>query len=220
MPDEPKNPFAPPRSSDLAAPTQTPGPGPIGGEPPTSVPKVFGVLSIVFSSVMMLGGLLGSCSLCAGQVMSAVPRAGGEHAAEMRALFEPMKTVYSGFGLVSLIFLAMSIWLLIVGIGQLRYRAWAQKQSVAWGGLALACVGAMVAINVLMIGPAYKEMFEAMAHMPEMMKHGGAAPKMPAGMGSLLGGSMSLMTVVFYAPYPILMLALFSRERVKQAMTN
>jgi hypothetical protein len=214
-PDDPQNPFAPPQSADALAPPRDMSalPG-----PPSSVPKVFGVLSIIFASIVMLGGLLGSCSMCAGQMMGSVPQV-GPHAAEMRAMIEPMKTVYNGIGLQSLLLLAMSVWLLVIGIGQLRYRAWAQKQSVAWGGAGLIGVGLMVAMSVLMIGPAYKEMFDALAHMPDMGR-GTPQMQMPSGMGTLLGGSMSAIIVVLYAPYPILMLAMFSREHVKASMTN
>jgi hypothetical protein len=35
-----------------------------------------------------------------------------------------------------------------------------------------------------------------------------------------MGGSYAAMMVFFYAPYPILMLIMFSRERIKACMTN
>lgn len=211
---DPSNPYAPPQSPDAG------GPPPLlpSSGPPTSVPKVFGVLSIIFASLIGLGGLLSSCGLAMGGVMGSIP-ADSAKLEEMRPMMQAMKTVYTGFGLQGVILLSMSIWLLVLGIGQMRYRAWACRQSVTWGLAALVALAAMVAIAVVIVGPAYKQMFEAIAHAAPHT--GDVAPtKMPSGMGTMLGGSMAAMMVIFYAPYPILMIAMFSRDHVRAAMNN
>lgn len=208
---DPSNPYAPPQTTDQS------GPPPLSPMSPssTSVPKVFGVLSIVFASLIGLGGLLGTCSFAVTGAVGALP-ADSAKLAEMRPMMEAMKTLYAGFGFQSLILLAMSIWLLVLGIGQMRYRAWAARQSVTWGLAALVALGVMIVISVLIIGPAYKQMFEAISHAAP---HGEISPmKMPTGMGAMLGGSMALLMVLFYAPYPVLMIAMFTREHVRAAM--
>jgi hypothetical protein len=50
-----------------------------------------------------------------------------DKAAELNAMLAPMARVYQGLGLESLILFLMSVLLLAIGIGQLRYRAWARR---------------------------------------------------------------------------------------------
>ncbi len=211
---DPNNPYAPPQTSDLGVASLPPSGMPVH----SSIPKVFGVLSIVFAALVGLGGLMESCSFAAAGFAGSMSHVGGDaKLEEMRPMMDAMKSVYTGFGFHGLIFLAMSIWLLVLGIGQMRYRAWASKQSVTWGLVALVMLGVMVLISVMIIGPAYRNMFDAIAHAAP---HGGEVPKMPAGIGAMMGGSLSVMLVLFNAPYPILMIAMFSRENVRASMTT
>ncbi|HZS39670.1 MAG TPA: hypothetical protein VFF06_22715 [Polyangia bacterium] len=214
---DPSNPYAPPQSADLGGPPPLP---PLAGGH-TSVPKIFGVLSIIFASVIGLGGLLFSCSLPAAGFMGAAGNGmSGEKLDEMRPMMQAMKAVYTGIGIQGVIFLGMSIWLLVLGIGQMRYRSWACRQSVTWGLAALIALGAMVVLSLVVIGPAYKQMFEAIAHAAPHTGTELQPMKMPSGMGMMLGGTMSAFLVFIYAPYPILMIAMFTREHVRAAMTS
>jgi hypothetical protein len=43
---------------------------------------------------------------------------------------------------------------------------------------------------------------------------------MGSSLGSLFGGTFGGMMIFFYAPYPILMLVFFTRDRVRATMTN
>lgn len=217
MPDQ-ENPYAPPRASDYGLPPAAP---PVDATP-TAVPKVFGVLSIVFASIMTLGGFLGSCSLFAVGFADAIPKNGNQDFMEMQPFISAMKQVYGGIGIDSVIILGMSIWLLVLGVGQLRYRQWACKQSVVWGLAGLISVGVFVLIALTMIGPGYKQMFEAMAHgLPKAMGHGTTPPvNMPTSMGTFFGGSMSVTQIILLAPYPILLVAFFSRENVRASMSS
>ena len=82
-------------------------------------------------------------------------------------MMRPMAKAYEGMGLQSLILFVMSALLLAIGIGQLRFRAWACRWSVYWGVAGLVCVGLMVAISLLIISPAYGELFEAAARLKQ-----------------------------------------------------
>jgi hypothetical protein len=189
-------------------PVDSPSLPPSGSSAQTSVPKIFGTLSIIFASLVLFGGLLGSCGgFMASSFGSVAPQ-------KELAMLGPMMRVYRGIGYESLLLSAMSGLLLAIGIGQLRYRNWARTWSVYWGVLGLASVGALVAISMLVVGPAYRDMFDAAAHQPSSS---GAAP-MPEGMGALFGGSFSILYVCLYLPYPILMLVMFTRPRVRLAM--
>jgi hypothetical protein len=213
-PDD-QNPYAPPRSLELGGPSAPRMPV---VDTQTTVPKVFGVLSIIFASVTLLGGLLGSCSFLAAGAFGAMSSMGVDKEREMMAMLGPMKTIYNAFGFQSLIFIGMSVWLLVIGIGQLRYRAWAQRQSVAWGFAGIIGVVVVVAISLAVIGPAYRDMFNSIATLG---LHGDKAPpQMPGGMGVMMGGSTSVLQIFLCAPYPILMLIMFTRDHVRAAMTT
>jgi hypothetical protein len=190
----------------------------------SGAPKVFGVLSIIFASVVLLFaafGLLGTAATSAASSMgSAAAGSDPDKAAEVAAMMQPMAKVYSGIGYQSLILFVMSAALLVIGIGQLRFRAWACRWSVSWGVAGLVCVGLMVAISLLIISPAYADLFEAMGRLKP--DGGGGAP-VGAGMGGLsavFGGTFAVLCVILYAPYPALMLLFFTRERVRASMTG
>ena len=189
----------------------------------SAAPKVFGILSIIFASIVLLSstlGLLATAATSAAKNMgSMVPDA--DKAAEVAALVGPMAKVYQGVGLLSLIMFVMSALLLAIGIGQLRYRAWAQRWSVYWGAAGLVCVGLMVAISMLIVSPAYAEMFDSLSRLKPKGDDGqAAAVGSMGGIGSLFGGTFAVMTVVFYAPYPALMLLFFTRDHVRASMTR
>jgi hypothetical protein len=134
---------------------------------------------------------------------------------EDRAILQAMKAIYGGLGAMSFILSVMSGLLLAVGIGQLRYREWARRWSVYWSIAALVSLGVMVGIQMGVIGPGYRSMFDAMANLPG--KHGGPPVDLSA-LSWLFGGAFAFSSVLFYAPYPILMLIFFSRDRVRAAM--
>ena len=112
----------------------------------------------------------------------------------------PMAKVYQASAYLSLILFVMSALLLAIGIGQLRFRAWAQRWSVYWGVAGLVCVGLMVAISLLVISPAYAEMFESMSRLKPQGGGQAAEPGSMGGIGSSSAGTFAVMRVIFYAP--------------------
>jgi len=214
-PEDPISPYQPP-ASDLSQPVAA-----TAALPPherSAAPKVFGVLSIIFASIQLLfstGGLLFSAT--AGAAGSAGSLAAeGEKGAELNAMVRPMAKILEGIGFQSLILFVMSALLLAIGIGQLRYRGWARRWSVYWAGTALACVGALAAISLLIISPGYAELFASAASL------GKGAPDIGS-MGSFnawFGGTFAVMCVVIYTPFPGLMLLFFTREHVRASMTD
>lgn len=133
---------------------------------------------------------------------------------DLSPMLSAMRAVYGGLGIIGIVLSGMSGALMAIGIGQLRYRAWAQRWSVYWGIAGLVGVTVMVLVSVLVIGPGYIDMFSAIP-----AKHGGASPAAGMGaIGNVFGGVYAMMFVMFYAPYPILMIAFFNRAHVKSAM--
>jgi len=186
---------------------------PLAGRPATMVPKTFGVLSIVFSSLTLLWGLMSSFMVIIPWALDSVEKMASTKPAEA-AILAPMKAVYGGMGAIGLILTVMSGVLLAVGIGQLRYRRWARAATVWWAQAALLAIVGMIAISLMVIGPGYRDLFAATARGAA---EGAPAPDMGA-FASIFGGSFSVLFVFFYAPYPILLLAFFTRERVREAM--
>jgi len=215
-PNDPQNPYAPP------SPIGVEWTGAAMEEPPvpSSAPKIFGILSIIFASIILFFSLFQSCSGLVAPVMSRVGEmapSGDKKADELRQVMSGMATVYTAIGIQGLALLVMSALLLAIGIGQLRYREWAGRWSVYWAGAALVALAGMVALAFLLIGPAYQRMIEMAAHAAPT----GALPSsMSSSLGSLFGGTFGGMMIFFYAPYPILLLIFFTRHGVRASMTR
>jgi len=217
-PTDLRSPYQPP-NADLTGPPQVLPP--LQEHERSGAPKVFGVLSIIFSSIVLLSSSVGMLATLATSAASGMGKLvpDPEKAAEVTTMMQPMAKVYQGIGLQSAILFVMSALLLAIGIGQLRYRAWAQRWSVYWGAAGLACVGLMVAISLLIIAPAYAEFFESMSHIKPQGGGQASVPSMGP-MAGMFGGTFAAMSVIFYGPYPVLMLLFFTRDRVRASMTR
>lgn len=217
-PSDLRSPYSPPNADVSSPAADLPRLQP---DQRSGAPKVFGVLSIIFASLMLLFSGLGLFGLAAsslfGNMGSMVPDA--EKAAEMNQVMAPMAKLYQGVGLQSVILFAMSALLLAIGIGQLRYRAWAGRWSVYWGAAGLVCVVLLVAISLLVISPGYVEMLEAMSRIKPQGDGQAALPAM-SGMSNVFGGTFAVLSVIFYAPYPAMMLLFFTREHVRASMNR
>jgi hypothetical protein len=216
-PPDLRSPYAPPTADTSRSGSDLPA---LQTHERSGAPKVFGVLSVIFASIMLLCSALGllatAASSLAKDMGSMVPDP--DKAAEVTAMMTPLARVYQGVGLQCLIFFVMSALLLAIGIGQLRYRAWAQRWSVYWGVAGLVCVGLLVAIALLIISPAYGDMFEALSRVKT--REGQAAVPPMSGLSNMFGGTFAVMSVIFYAPYPALMLLFFTRDHVRASMTR
>jgi hypothetical protein len=173
----------------------------------TRVPRTFGILSIVFASMVLFSSLFGVIGLVVPVMLRHAPPSGG--AAEQQAL-EMMSRMYLMMGWVSAILLVMSATLLALGIGQLRYRAWAAVWTVRWGIVALGCVVVMAILMSRMFSGGFFDMLAQKS--PDAAVGARQVERM---FGAIYAG----MTVLFYSPYPILLIAFFSRARVRAAMS-
>jgi hypothetical protein len=174
----------------------------------TAVPRTFGILSIVFASVVLVGSLFGLLGLVVPVLLKHAPPPSRPEDAQALAMVSSM---YLGMGMISAILSVMSALLLALGIGQLRYRAWAAVWSVRWGVVAL---GAVVVMAILMT-KTMSSTLGSLASTANVNADAAAARNV----GSMIGVVYAAMMVLFYSPYPILMLAYFSRDRVRAAMT-
>jgi len=186
----------------------------------TNVPKVFGILSIIFSGLVLLFSLPTACMGLASPFLKEAEKfmpKDQEYSQLAPQVLEAMGEVYQAMGFQSLVLILMSAWLLAIGIGQVRYRRWAAKASVIWGVVGLVAVVGMMLLALFFIGPAYERIFQAISQAEGEFKELGELMPM---IGSALGGWTGLFTAIFYAPYPILNIIMFRKQNVREAMIH
>jgi hypothetical protein len=171
-------------------------------------PRTLGVLSITFAGIVLFGSSLGLLGLMVPALAAHAPAPQRPEEAQAMAL---MVSMYRTMGIISGILLVLSALLLVVGIGQLRYRRWAAVWSVRW---AIVALGALVVMAIIMVRAPAELMQTLTAAAPNP-----PAPGQARAAGMALGGIYAAMMLFFYAPYPFLLLALFTRPRIREAMT-
>lgn len=196
------NPYAPPAETGARS---DPSPPP-GGE--TVIPRVFGVLSIVFSSVVIfilaLGIVVGfiahrmkskapdQVSAPAKGPVKIVAEVQGNAPAQAKTAkrVSAARPLQEAAGVViGVAWLLGTPLLLLIGVGQLRYKRWARFASLAWSGAVLLALTAVVALVAL-----------SSAKQDELIA--------------------LLFLNVFSSAYPMLLLIFFTRPRVALAMVR
>lgn len=195
------NPYAPP--SEEGGGTRS-----IAPTAETVIPRVFGILSVIFSSitlvVVLFGMLIGFAAYrfktrahnapaearaSSADLQRAERAEAGQRPGAKKARARPTRLQDAAGGTVAGAWLLGPPLLLIIGIGQLRYRRWARLFTLLWSGLMIL---AMVAFVVL--GAA-----------------GGSATD------DLIA---SAVFAIISSVYPMLMLIFFSRPNVAAAMVG
>ena len=197
----------------------------------SGAPKACGVLSIIFASIVLLSALGGACGGFAGA--SLLPNmefeVGGAKLSLDEARMAPEQVevlnlvkdhfggIYRMVGIISVAFAVMSAWLLALGIGQVGYRRWARGQTVLWGWAALAVIVGVVVYFTAVIGPASTRILDVASKLSHDMHN------LPAhidfdGFASAVGFTTGIFMAFIFAPYPIVLLAIFSGQRAKTAM--
>jgi hypothetical protein len=77
----------------------------------------------------------------------------------------------------------------------------------------------LVAISMLIISPAYGELFDTLARL-NPQGDGQAGMQSMSGLTTMFGGMFAVFSVIFYTPYPALMLLFFTRDHVRASMTR
>jgi hypothetical protein len=165
---------------------------------------VLGTLSIVFGAVTAAFSLFGVIGGSAG--MAGMMNPGH---ADQTVIQDYLHAIRTPSLIQSLVFVVMSVWLLCLGLGQRRYRAWAARQSVIWGVVGLLVLVGAVVIHFVVTGPAAERM------MNEVMRHSG----LPNGFGAIMRWA-GISGLVFYVPYPIVLLVTFRKPAIIGAMNT
>ena len=155
------------------------------------------MLAIVFGVVVATFSLM---SLASGGRLSADDSA---YPAEAAAAFSAA-TRPATIG-TSLIMVAMSLTLAVIGGGLRRYERWALASAVRWSLGALAIVAALAYVNAAVVGPAAATLFAsatdpALADMEPVMRWAG------------------LFTALVYAPFPLVLLTQLRKPAIARAL--
>lgn len=184
-------------------------------------PLTLGVLSIIFGSLVTLLSAfnlvvnstdMGTSILSSvGQLAASAPRRAGQPdpAAMMARVsavvheVKPYTTALTGGKLL------LSIALIIIGVGLYKRQRWARSGAIGWGALALLFLAGEIMVNVGIIQPrmnaAMQEMFAASAN-------GAPAAAMMKAMGGAQSGMAVVGGLLFWAPFPVVLLALCGRR--------
>jgi hypothetical protein len=185
-------------------------------------PRILGILSMVFAGLTIGGTLFGSCTNYALRHIPQLEKMAGEGMEDKEAAVEAYNEFYrSTFGASMAsagIIGGMAVVLLVIGVGQLRFRRWARTWSLIWSWSALAALAVILAINFLILDPASERMSEAMARAAPS---GTLNQRYYTSMAPMIGGWVTAaMNIASYAPYPLVLIRFFSRPRVKDAMNK
>jgi hypothetical protein len=183
-------------------------------------PKVFGVISVVLGGLGMatngcgaLSGLIGG-TLMTTFMKNFMPKGtapGAADAAQFDQLMDSLRPWMVVSGVVSLVNLGVSVWLLVAGIGLLKRRASAIRQHIGWSWVRIAMV-------LVTAGIAVASQFASSAAMAKLQTgQGGAAM---AGVTELMAVFQAVITVAFGVAYPIVVLVYMSKQKVKDQVAG
>ena len=101
--------------------------------------------------------------------------------------------------------LVMSGALIVLAVGQRRYRRWARWASVVWGALGLLLLATAIIFNYAVVQPAWEAILDGALT-------GGAEQSSP--------GWSGVLKYVLFVPFPIAMILVFVGPRVGRVMNN
>lgn len=170
---------------------------------PSKAPKVLGILSIVFGGVVVLLTLVGLSMSGAGSMRSLGLQT-VEAFERYAAAIEPSASI------LMITMILMSVALIAIGIGQVGYRRWARSASIVWSAVGLVVLAALVVQHYVVVVPAFDtHVLGAFSDDPQVAQFMSGATKS--------GGILSL---VMYAPYPIILMMIMRRPGVVASMTR
>jgi hypothetical protein len=187
-------------------------------------PVVLGVLSMVFGGIQALMSIFGLLTQPFakqmmggfGKAFSSLPKQEG--APDMGQMFDSLAKVLDQLKvynyLINFAMLAFSIALIMVGWLLYKRRVQSRRLSVTWAIAALAYLPVHLYVQVAIIQP---RTVEAMA---QMMKMPGASGSAMAATASFQGVLVIVFHLLFYTPFPIILLWLMGRESAKNDLVG
>lgn len=160
----------------------------------SSIPKVMGILMIIFASLGLLFGLIGLGGPSGDEVLKSLPE------------WKTFKTVTMVFTIVGL---AQSALHLVAGINAVKYKAGAPKLAMMYSLLAFLVVIANAVATFAWLKPM----------LVKALENAGGGGMSASAVGALVG-AMVIVGTVLGLIWPTLVLILMSRPGAKAACTN
>ena len=201
--------------NDTPSPYGTPqsgmSPPPLEANPqvPSSIPKVLGIIHIVYACLGMIGAAFGVLGMV---VMKAImaPDLGDE--------VEGLDVFFSAYDKMAMysyidagIKVILGLVLLIAGIGLLKKKLWAQKLSVTW-----SVVRIIVGIGMTIL--SYGAALQFQQDIADSTQTNGDQMDQ-FGLQSSMQGVSSVMGVFVLSAYPVVSLILLSKKSVKDSLS-
>jgi hypothetical protein len=184
-------------------------------------PVVLGVLSIVFGALTALWHAFSMVSQRYVRDFSSQLAAMGPHRpgapdptemmakiSEAQAQLAPVLYTISG-GMV-----ALSLVLIAVGLGLYRRQPWSRPASMIWAFAALAFIPVQDYLQIAIIQP---KMMEAMM---ATMSSSGLSSGVASSMMGMQKGIVVIFSVIFYTPFPVLLLILMGRSSARNDLVS
>ncbi|MBW2731372.1 MAG: hypothetical protein JRH20_03205 [Deltaproteobacteria bacterium] len=184
------------------------------------MPRVFGILSIIFSCLVFISVLIKSLSMAtySPQLEGAMyAREMGDAKAAQEAIVSFYERTRVPKAVTAGALALMSLALFMISLGQLRYRPWARPWTLGWACGGLLVLFAIGWIEVLWVHPNSVILQTA---LDAAAQGGGHQAQLMAMVTGIMTGSvvLALAKLLLYLPYPIILLIYFTRQRVKTAL--
>lgn len=167
---------------------------------------IFGTLIALYSAI---GLWMQSAMKDFGKLGALMPKRPGapDPAVALEALGKVMEELKPYTNAIAGGMLIFSLALIAVGMGLYKRQAWSRPASLLWSGLALAFIPFQIFVQTQIVQP---RVHDAMMKMYEGMPAG-----VFDGMMGMQTGLTIVMQVVFYAPFPVILLILMGRSSAK-----
>ena len=181
---------------------------------PSSIPRTMGILSIVFGGLVALSDLFNLAGGAAfrGAFLPRMPQ--GQqlppHFLEVTQRIVPYQQTQEG------VMLIMSLALLIIGIGLVKFREAARKAAVAWSIVAFPVLGFRAWMAETRIWPLEQQLLRDMPSIMRSQPGANAPPFNVEQLTSTLAHGALFGSLAVLAIFPALLLILLNLHAVKQ----
>lgn len=173
----------------------------------TSIPKVFGIIHIVYACAGMISAVIGVGALL---VMKVVLSKAGEELEEMNTILDAYNEMAIYTYIDAALKIVLGIFLLVAGVGLLKRKLWAQKASITWAIVRMVLIIGMTVATYGVSLEFQEKMGEISQNQPGQFDQSQFQASMQ-GIGSVFG-------VIMVCIYPVITIIFMSKKVVKDSL--